>query len=97
MGPPRGRSPPSGRASRARFTVSVSGAAAITPAASGRESELGDQLVDQRGRDERPGRVVDGHQFCFDPIETRGDGLRAMLTAGDHHHSLAQFSVVTRR
>src|SRR2546421_11404820 len=40
VGPPRGKSPFPGRASRARFTVSVSAAAAITPWASGREASL---------------------------------------------------------
>ena len=65
--PRRGRSrTAAGRGSRARLTVSVSGAAAITRGGVGAVEKLGDQLVDQLGGDQRPGRVVDGDQLGLD-------------------------------
>ena len=89
--------PFAGRGSRARFTVSVSGAAAITPSASGREASLATSSSISSARDQRPGRVVDRHQLGLDPLESGGHGLRAVLAAGDGHDALAQLGLVARR
>ena len=67
--------------SLACFTVSVTGVAAITPAASSLGGELLHDGVDQAGCDQRPCGVVDDDDLAPAQRQGVGDGLRAMRPA----------------
>ena len=77
-----------GRGSRARLTVSVSGAAAITAAASGREERC-DQLVDQLGVTSGRAASWTATSSVSHPLEAGGHRLGAGRAAGDRDGILA--------
>ena len=77
--------------------VSVTGAAAITPAASGVGGEGRDQLLDQLRRQQRPGRVVDRDQLGLDRLQGVGDRLGPGGAAGDDRRGRSPSASSLRR